>query len=70
MDIGGKYAGTVSGAMNMFGNFAGVLAPALVGYLLKQTGDWNLTFYISAAIYAGGIFCWLAMDPLTPLQAA
>ncbi len=70
MDIGGKYAGTVSGAMNMFGNFAGVLAPALVGYLLKQTGDWNLTFYISAAIYAGGILCWLAIDPLKPLVAA
>jgi MFS transporter, ACS family, glucarate transporter len=67
MDIGGKYAGTVSGAMNMFGNFAGVLAPALVGYILKQTGDWNLTFYISGAIYGGGILCWLAIDPLTPL---
>jgi MFS family permease len=69
MDIGGKYAGTVSGAMNMFGNFAGVVAPALVGYLLKQTGDWNLTFYISAAIYAGGILCWLGIDPTTPLRA-
>jgi MFS transporter, ACS family, glucarate transporter len=68
MDIGGKYAGTVSGAMNMFGNFAGIMAPAIVGYLLKQTGDWNLTFYISAAIYGGGIFCWLAIDPLTPLR--
>jgi MFS family permease len=67
MDIGGKYAGTVSGTMNMFGNFAGVVAPALTGYLLKQTSDWNLTFYISAAIYAGGILCWLAIDPLTPL---
>lgn len=76
MDIGGKYAGTVSGAMNMFGNFAGIAKPLLVGYLLEQTtkptmpsGNWNLTFYISAAIYSGGIFCWLAMDPLTPLQA-
>jgi MFS family permease len=69
MDIGGKYAGTVSGAMNMFGNFAGIMAPALIGYLLKQTGEnWNLTFYISAAIYGGGVFCWLAIDPLTPLR--
>jgi MFS family permease len=68
MDIGGKYAGTVSGSMNMAGNFAGVLAPALVGYILKQTGDWNLTFYISSAIYAGGILCWLAIDPVTELR--
>jgi MFS transporter, ACS family, glucarate transporter len=68
MDIGGKYAGTVSGAMNMCGNFAGVVAPSLVGYILKRTGDWNLTFYISAAIYAGGILCWLAIDPFRKLE--
>jgi MFS family permease len=69
MDIGGKYAGTVSGSMNMFGNFAGILAPSIAGYILKQTGDWNLTFYISAAIYAAGTLCWLFMDPVTPLEA-
>ena len=27
MDIGGKYTGTVSGAMNMMGNFGGVVSP-------------------------------------------
>ena len=35
MDVGGKYAGTLSGTMNMMGNFAGGLAPLAVGYILR-----------------------------------
>jgi ACS family glucarate transporter-like MFS transporter len=69
MDIGGRFAGTVSGTMNMMGNLAGVVAPIAIGYILKHTGNWNLTFYISAAIYVMGIACWLGLDPVTPLEA-
>ena len=69
MDIGGRFAGTVSGTMNMLGNLAGVVSPALIGYILKHTGNWNLTFYISAGIYVMGIACWLGLDPVTPLEA-
>jgi len=69
MDIGGRFAGTVSGTMNMMGNLAGVISPALIGYILKHTGNWNLTFYISAGIYVMGILCWLSLDPVTPLEA-
>ncbi len=71
MDIGGKYAGTLSGAMNMWGNLAGFVAPVVIGYLLKWThSDWSLTFYVSAAVYATGILFWLLLDPVTPLEAA
>ena len=38
MDVGGRYAGTVSGAMNMMGSIAGALSPLVVGYLLAWTG--------------------------------
>lgn len=70
MDIGGKYAGTLSGAMNMWGNFAGFVAPVVIGYLLKWThSNWNVTFYVSAAVYATGILFWLLLDPVTPLEA-
>src|SRR5206468_3998002 len=34
MDVGGKYAGTVSGSMNMMGNLAGYAAPVLGGYIV------------------------------------
>ena len=69
MDIGGKYAGTLSGTMNMWGNLAGFVAPVVTGYLLKWTlGNWNLTFFVSAAIYATGIPFWHLLDPVTPLD--
>jgi ACS family glucarate transporter-like MFS transporter len=69
MDVGGKYAGTLSGAMNMWGNFAGFLAPVVIGYLLRFThSNWNLTFYVSACVYLTGILFWLLLDPVTPLE--
>ena len=37
MDIGGRYAGTVSGAMNMMGSIAGAFSVTVVGYLLAWT---------------------------------
>src|SRR5262245_21286254 len=42
MDVGGKYAGTMSGSMNMMGNFGGMLGPVVVGMVLQYTGDWHL----------------------------
>jgi cyanate permease len=69
MDVGGKYAGTLSGAMNMMGNAGGGFSPIAIGFILKWTNnDWDMTFYVSAALYAMGIFCWLALDPVTPLE--
>jgi MFS transporter, ACS family, glucarate transporter len=69
MDIGGKYAGTLSGAMNSWGNLGGAVAPAVIGYVLAATSNnWNLTFYISAAVYAAAIPCWVFLDSVTPLE--
>ena len=69
MDVGGKYAGTLSGAMNMWGNVGGALGPLLTPYLLRGSGgNWNLTFYVSAAIYLTGIIFWSFLDPVTPLE--
>ena len=69
MDVGGRYAGTVSGAMNTFGSMAGAVSATFVGYLLSWTNnDWTLTFYISAAIYSIGGLCWLLLDAHTPLE--
>lgn len=71
MDIGGTFAGTLSGAMNMWGNIGGALAPLVIGYILHWTNaNWNLTFYVSAVIYLLGIVCWAFMDPVTPIAEA
>jgi len=69
MDVGGKYAGTVSGSMNMLGNFGGMAGPIVVGYLLDLTHrDWQLAFALSAIIYFLGAICWLFIDPVTPME--
>ena len=69
MDIGGRYAGTVSGAMNTLGSVAGALSVTVVGYLLVFTGNnWTLTFYISAAIYLLGAVCQQFLDSHTPVE--
>ena len=69
MDIGGRYSGTVSGAMNMMGSIAGAASVLVVGYLLAWTsGNWTVTFYISAAIYLVGAVCWLFLDSHTPIE--
>ena len=63
MDVGGVYCGTLSGAMNMWGNFAGFVAPVATGYILTWgKGNWDLTFYVSAGIYLMGIVCWAFLD--------
>jgi len=70
MDVGGKYAGTLSGAMNMMGNFGGAISPTVIGYVLRWTHDnWDMTFYISAAVYIFGVVFWRLLDPVTPLEA-
>ena len=69
MDVGGRFAGTLSGSMNMAGNIAGGVAPVAVGYILRFTGhNWLITFWISAAIYVLGGVCWMWIDPVTPLD--
>ena len=69
MDVGGKYAGTVSGSMNMVGNVGGAMAPIAIGYMLLWShNNWNLTFYVSAAVYAMGILFWAFLDPVTPIE--
>ena len=64
MDIGGKCAGTVAGAMNMMGNMAGFAAPVIGGYLLESTnGEWNMLIYLMAGIYVIGACCWPLESP-------
>jgi MFS transporter, ACS family, glucarate transporter len=69
MDIGGKYAGTVAGSMNMMGNLAGFAAPAIGGYILQNyNGDYNLFIYVMAIAYVIGFAVWPFIDPVTPID--
>jgi ACS family glucarate transporter-like MFS transporter len=69
MDIGGRFAGTLSGSMNMMGSIGAALAPLLIGLMLDHTHrNWNLTFWVSGIIYFCGGLCWLWIDPTTPIE--
>ncbi|MBI3207625.1 MAG: MFS transporter, partial [Candidatus Solibacter usitatus] len=74
MDIGGKYAGTLAGSMNMMGNLAGFCAPWIGGILLDKykvgsgLGDWNMVLYLNAALYLVGTLVWPFIDPVKPLE--
>ncbi|HEX3502696.1 MAG TPA: MFS transporter [Xanthobacteraceae bacterium] len=57
MDTGGKYSGTVSGMMNMAGNFGGALSPIVFGYL-AQNGNWGAPFIVAAGLLVIGSAVW------------
>ncbi|GIU73495.1 MAG: glucarate transporter [Bryobacteraceae bacterium] len=69
MDIGGKYAGTLAGSMNMMGNLAGILAPSIGGFILAHTNNnWSLFLFTMAGAYFLGAFCWPFIDSTRPLE--
>ena len=69
MDLGGRHVGAVSGAMNTIGQLGGVIAPAVVGFIAQGGKQgWSAALYTAAAVYAIGFFCWLLLDPVTPLE--
>ena len=69
MDVGGRFAGSLSGSMNMMGNAGGALASMAVPFVLRLANDnWNANFIMFAVIYFVGALCWLFIDPVTPLE--
>lgn len=70
MDVGGKLCGTLAGSMNMMGGLVGAAAPTVVALILVWTNEnWAITFYVSAGVYFMGIFFWMFLDPITPIDA-
>jgi MFS family permease len=69
MDVGARYAGTLSGSMNMMGSLGAAVAPLVIGIILDSSGrNWLLTFRLSGLIYFLGGLCWLWLDPVTPID--
>jgi len=65
VEIGRRHTAAVSGAMNMFGNFAGFVAPVGGGLILSRSaGDWNvlIDLMVAASLLAAG--CWLFLGSL------
>jgi MFS transporter, ACS family, glucarate transporter len=65
-DVGERYAGTLSGAMNMTGAFLGAAGMAFAGAFFRR--GWDVpVFVVFAGSYALAALCWLAVDVTRPL---
>jgi MFS family permease len=68
-DIGERYTGTLSGAMNMVSALAGACGTALAGSLFRL-GHPELVFIIFAGVYGLAALCWLGVDVTRRLAEA
>ncbi len=73
-DVGGRFAGTVAGIMNMAGGIGAVLSPALIPRVLGQlpagwspTARWRVIFAGLAVSWFLGAVSWLFIDASRPL---
>jgi len=63
MDTSGTFSGTVSGLMNMFGNFGAAISPVAFAYL-AQHFNWQVPFIVTAVLLVAGGTIWAFwLDP-------
>ena len=63
IDIGGSSGGAVAGLMNAASNCAGFASPALMGWVLQRSGDWNFVLLLGAGTTAVSAVLWLFVNP-------
>lgn len=73
-DVGGRFAGTVAGIMNMAGGVGAILSPALIPRVLAWLPDgystpqrWRIIFSGLAVSWFLGAAAWLFIDASKPL---
>ena len=67
-DIGRKFAGAVSGAMNTAGNIGGFICASVFGYVVDATGNYNVPLYVIAGMLLVSSILFLNLDPSKPLE--
>ena len=60
-DIGERYTGVLSGAMNMMASFMAAVEVLIIGQLF-EVNNLVAPFLILAASYALGTLCWIGVD--------
>ena len=70
LDVGKRYAGAVSGAMNTAGNIGGFVCASVFGYLVDATGNYNFPLFIISGMLLISAFLFLRIDPTKPLIAS
>jgi len=67
LDVGRKYAGAVTGAMNMAGQVGSFLSSVAFGYLVKAFNDYNLPLIPMSAMLLLSSLLFLRIDPTRQL---
>ncbi len=67
LDVGGRYAGAVSGAMNTGGQAGSFLSAVAFGYVVQATGSYNVPLFGMAAMLVVSALLFLKIDPTQPL---
>lgn len=67
VDVGGKYAGAVSGTMNMAGNIGSFCTTLAFPYLKHWFDSTTPFFYIGAALNVVAVIMWFQMKPDKPI---
>lgn len=59
------------GVQNATGNVAGLIAPAITGILVDQTGLFDVAFALAAGVNVLGLIAWVLMlGRIAPIQWA
>ena len=62
ISMGGRFAGSVSGWMNFWGNIGGVLAPSVTAWVATTYG-WQAALAVTAVSGIAGAVLWLFVKP-------
>jgi ACS family glucarate transporter-like MFS transporter len=62
VDVGGRFAGTAFGFINMVGNIGNTIQPP-IGRLIFGNFGWNALFLTYAAVFATASFTWFFINP-------
>ena len=66
---GREVVGRWTGVQNFLGNFAGIVAPILTGFLLDRTGHFYWAFFITTAVVWLGAISWVfIVGPIEPVD--
>lgn len=68
-DIGRNNAGTVTGAMNFFGQMGAFFLAIIFGKIVDATGNFDTPLFVLFAVEATGCLLWLGINPNKSLQA-
>ena len=66
-DIGGKHAGAISGTMGMAGQLGSVIMASTFGYILQETGSYELPVRIIGCLVIVGGLLWFRIDASKPV---